>query len=52
MLINIKKLSEITTLSPSMIYKLVSQNQFPQPIKLGAANRWRMTDIQNYINSL
>lgn len=52
MLLDIKKLTAITSLSQSLIYRLIAENKFPKPLKIGRASRWRETDIQNYIASL
>lgn len=52
MLLDIKKLTAITSLSQSLIYKLIAENKFPKPVKIGRASRWRDSDIQDYIANL
>ncbi|WP_372863202.1 helix-turn-helix transcriptional regulator [Psychrobacter sp.] len=41
----------ITGFSAKHIYHLISQNQFPMPIKIGRASLWRLSDINHWVNS-
>lgn len=50
-LLTVKEVSAMTGLSVTTIYQHVKTGQFPQPKKCGRATRWRLTDIENYINS-
>lgn len=37
--------------STKHIYYLISENQFPAPIKIGRASLWRLSDINHWVNS-
>jgi len=41
----------IVGFSAKHIYHLISQNQFPAPIKIGRASLWRLSDINHWVNS-
>ncbi|MDV6347298.1 AlpA family transcriptional regulator [Nitrosomonas sp. Is35] len=34
----------------SFIYQLIKEGKFPKPIKIGAASRWRESEIQQWIH--
>ena len=50
-LLNVQDVRTVTGLSVTTIYKLVKDGAFPQPKKCGRSTRWRLADIQAYINS-
>lgn len=51
-LLNIDEVKAITGFSTTTIYKHVKQGTFPPPKNCGGrAVRWRLADIENYINS-
>lgn len=50
-LLNLEDVKAITGFSTTTIYKHVKEGIFPPPKKCGRATRWRLTDIQSYINS-
>ncbi len=52
-LMRIREVSEVTTLSTASVYRLMSQGQFPKPIKV-MSNRvaWRSSDVQAYLANL
>lgn len=51
-LLNIDEVKAITGFSTTTIYKHVKQDSFPKPKNCGGrAVRWRLSDIQTYINS-
>lgn len=33
----------------SFIYQLIKENKFPKPVKIGAASRWRESEVQQWI---
>lgn len=41
----------ITALSAKHIYHLIKIGQFPAPIKIGRASLWRLSDINNWLES-
>jgi len=48
-LLTIKQVSEIVGFKISTIYKFISKNDFPAPIKIGRSSRWKFHDIQKWI---
>jgi len=48
-LLTIKQVSEIVGFKISTIYKFISKNDFPAPIKIGRSSRWKIHDIQKWI---
>ena len=51
-LLRLPTVMRITGLAKSTIYKLISQNQFPVPIKLSErAVAWLQTEIENWVSS-
>lgn len=50
-LLNLEDVKAITGFSTTTIYKHVKDGIFPQPKKCGRSTRWRLADIQAYINS-
>jgi prophage regulatory protein len=52
MLLRLPTVMRITGLAKSTIYKLISQNQFPVPIKLSArAVGWLQSEIEGWVSS-
>lgn len=52
LLLNIDEVKAITGFSTTTIYKHVKQGKFPQPKNCGGrAVRWRLSDIESYVNS-
>ena len=49
-LLNLEDVKNITGFSTTTIYKHVKDGIFPRPKKCGRSTRWRLADIQNYIN--
>ncbi|OOF56373.1 MULTISPECIES: helix-turn-helix transcriptional regulator [Rodentibacter] len=50
-LLDLEDVRAITGFSATTIYKHVKDGIFPQPKKCGRSTRWRLADIQAYINS-
>lgn len=51
-LLRLPMVMRITGLARSTIYKLISQNQFPVPVKLSArAVAWLQSEIDNWVSS-
>ena len=47
-----KDLEAMIGLSRSTIYKLISENMFPKPVKLGPrAVGWRLSDIEDWLDT-
>ena len=41
----------ITGFSAKHIYHLINQNQFPAPVKIGRASLWRLSQINDWLDS-
>lgn len=51
-LLELKEVMAITGLSSTTIYKHIKEGMFPEPKRCGNRTvRWRLSDIENYINS-
>lgn len=48
-LLRIEHVLEILCISRATLYKCIQAGHFPAPIKIGAASRWRNSDIQKLI---
>lgn len=45
-------LSEYIPVGRTKFYELIGEGKIPEPKKIGRSSFWKMSDIQNYINSL
>ncbi len=53
MLLALRELCELLSISRSSIYKWLSEGDFPQPIRIGGRSiRWRVEDIEAWKDSL
>ena len=51
-LIDSKEVCKLTGYSRSGLYRIMKRGDFPLPIKIGTrANRWKLAEIQNFIES-
>ncbi|HHR5551439.1 TPA: helix-turn-helix transcriptional regulator [Klebsiella aerogenes] len=50
-LVDLKFICESTGLSPAYIYKLMSNDLFPKPLKLGRASRWYLSEFKDWLES-
>lgn len=50
-LLDMENLLVVVKISKSMVYKLISQNKFPPPIKLGDRSLWKRSDIDHWIEN-
>ncbi|WP_338418125.1 helix-turn-helix transcriptional regulator [Klebsiella oxytoca] len=50
-LVDLKFICEKTGLSRAFIYKLMSNEQFPKPLKLGRASRWYLREFEAWLDS-
>jgi len=51
-LLTIKEVTEIVGFKTSTIYKFIQQNKFPKQIKIGTASRWKLSDIQKWLQEI
>lgn len=52
LLFNTKEVMQLTGLSRSYIYKLMEENKFPKPLKVGSHNAWKLEQLEQWIESL
>ncbi|WP_273827121.1 helix-turn-helix transcriptional regulator [Providencia rettgeri] len=50
-LVDLKFICENTGLSRAYIYKLMSNDLFPKPLKLGRASRWYLSELRGWLES-
>ncbi|ENK1715884.1 AlpA family transcriptional regulator [Klebsiella pneumoniae] len=48
-MVDMKFITEFTGLTDKWFYKLISEGQFPRPIKLGRSSRWMQSEVQNWV---
>ncbi|MGM0511794.1 MAG: helix-turn-helix transcriptional regulator [Pseudomonadota bacterium] len=49
-LVDLKFICENTGLSRAFIYKLMINNVFPKPLKLGRSSRWFLSEFLEWLN--
>ncbi|MGL4460043.1 MAG: helix-turn-helix transcriptional regulator [Plesiomonas shigelloides] len=49
-LIDMIFITTFTGMTDKWFYKLISDGQFPKPIKLGRSSRWRKSEVENWMN--
>ena len=50
-LITVGEVASLLRLHPKSIYRFIKRDGFPRPVKIGAASRWDLAAVQNWINS-
>ncbi|MEO1957999.1 MAG: AlpA family phage regulatory protein [Nautiliaceae bacterium] len=50
-LLTIKEVINIVGLKKSTIYHFINKGKFPKQIKIGHLSRWRLSDIQDWIDN-
>ena len=48
-MVDMKFITEFTGLTDRWFYKLISEGQFPKPIKLGRSSRWMQSEVENWV---
>ena len=48
-LIRLSEVETVSGLKRSHIYKLIGENEFPRPTKIGAASRWSLREVHEWI---
>ncbi|MFC6208694.1 MULTISPECIES: AlpA family transcriptional regulator [Rahnella] len=51
-LVDLKFICEKTGFSKAYIYKLMNNNLFPKPLKIGRSSRWRLSEFQEWLDRL
>ena len=50
--LTISEVVNIVGFKKSTIYKFINEKKFPKPIKIGKSSRWKLSDIQQWMNSV
>lgn len=50
-LISLDEVENITGFKSSYIYSKIQKCEFPQPVKIGTASRWKFSEIQNWVHA-
>lgn len=48
-MVDMKFITEFTGLTDKWFYKLISEGQFPKPIKLGRSSRWLQSEVEAWL---
>ncbi len=48
-LIDMNFITTYTNMTDKWFYKLIGDNQFPKPIKLGRSSRWRKSEVEAWM---
>lgn len=48
-MVDMKFITEFTGLTDKWFYKLISEGQFPKPIKLGRSSRWMQSEVEVWV---
>ncbi len=48
-MVDMKFITEFTGLTDKWFYKLISEGQFPEPIKLGRSFRWLQSEVEKWV---
>ena len=49
-MINVREVATILSISPRSVWRLVSRRELPQPLRFGRTVRWRLADIERWID--
>ncbi|EJS8004580.1 AlpA family transcriptional regulator [Salmonella enterica] len=48
-MVDMKFITEFTELTDKWFYKLISEGQFPKPVKLGRSSRWLQSEVEHWV---
>lgn len=48
-MVDMKFITEFTGLTDKWFYKLISEGQFPKPVKLGRSSRWLQSEVEKWV---
>jgi len=49
LLVPVAEAARILSIGKSTFWRHVAEKRLPQPVKIGGATRWRVSDLQRYI---
>lgn len=50
-LVDMKEITKLTGLTDKWFYKLIQDDQFPKPIKLGNRSRWLTSEVDAWLQA-
>lgn len=50
-LLTLPEVESRTGFKSSFLYQLMKERKFPKPLKIGAASRWRESEVQQWIHN-
>lgn len=50
-LVDMKYITALLKVTNKWIYQLIKEGKFPEPIKLGRASRWKLIDVEAWIEA-
>ncbi|HIG6695184.1 AlpA family phage regulatory protein [Klebsiella pneumoniae] len=50
-LVDMTFITGYTNMTDKWFYRLISENAFPAPIKLGRSSRWLKSEVEEWVNS-
>lgn len=48
-MVTMASITEFTGMTDKWFYKLISQGEFPKPIKLGSSSRWLKSEVEEWL---
>jgi len=51
-LLTLNDVVQIVGFKKSTIYKFIKSKNFPKPVKIGYSSRWRLSDIQKWMEKV
>ena len=52
LLLTVQDIAKLTGLGVRTIWRLVSTSQFPEPVKIGRATRWKADEVRQWCATL
>ena len=52
LLLNVDELARFLSISRRSVWRMVSAQELPSPIRLGRATRWRRLEIEEFVEGL
>lgn len=50
-LINLDEVESITGFKSSYLYSRIQKGEFPPPVKIGTASRWKFSEVQEWVHA-
>jgi prophage regulatory protein len=48
-LMRVKEVARYVAMSPASVWRLVAKGEFPKPVKVGGATRWRTEQVVEWV---